>query len=228
MQKYLKNLVVPISILLVFASLTIIWKLLNLPSQEEMIPIVKNYFDRYGIILVFVSAIIESGFVYGVYAPGGIVIFLGVIFSTGNPVQAVLIVTSVILGFLIGYSIDYILGKYGWYKLLVHFGLEKMLSDVKNKVEKYELSSTWLGYHDPNAGSLIATSYGILQHTYKRFITYTIGPVIFWAIFWGTLAYILGEKILKSLGLPGLLIVLGIWIIVRIIETKLENKLGQS
>lgn len=224
MKKYLKILVAPLVILAVVFLLSQVWKLLNLPSDTVLIPMIKNYFEHYGVWLVFVSAIIESGFVVGIYAPGGLVIFLGVIFSVGNPVQAMLVVLSVIVGFLVGFSIDYVLGKYGWYRFLLHFGMEKALLKTKQKVQKYGMSTALVGYHDPNLGSLIATTYGILQYSYEKFLVITLPAITLWCVIWGTLAYILGEKALEILGYKALFIILGIWIVARIIEERFTEK----
>lgn len=223
MKEYLKILTAPILIALFVFVLGIFWKMLNLPPQEELIPIINNYFDKYGILLVFISAIIESGFVLGVYLPGGLVIFLGVIFSIGEPLQAILIVIAVIIGFMIGFSIDFFLGKYGWYKIFLHFGFEKALIKTRERLEKYNLSTVWFGYHHPDVGSLVSTTHGIMQYSFKKFILITLPPVIAWSIFWGTLAYILGNKVLGFIGYKTLLVILGVWIIARIVELKLEK-----
>ncbi len=224
MSKYGKLLIGPLCILGLILLIDFSWTLLNLPSEKELIPIIKTYFDSYGILIVFLAAIFESAFVLGVYAPGGLVIFLGVIFSIGNPWKAVFVVASVITGFLIGFTIDFYLGRYGWYKFLIHFGLQKTLDSTKEKIEKYGQSTAWVAYHHPDLGSLVATSYGILQFSYKKFMTISVLPVTLWCIFWGTLAYFLGEKALQIMGYKTLFIILGVWIIARIIEVKILEK----
>ncbi len=224
MKKYLKILIGPAVVLAIVAILALVWKLFNLPSDEELVPIIKSYFDTYGIIIVFLASVFESAFIVGVYAPGGLVIFLGVIFAIGSPMRAVLVVASVILGFLVGFTIDYYIGKYGWYKVLLHFGLGKTLEKTKERVQKYKLSTLWAGYHHPDFGSFIATSYGILKYPYKKFLLDSILPITCWCALWGTLAYMLGMSVLDLVGYQMLFIILGFWILVRIIETQIEGK----
>lgn len=228
MKKYFNILVGPLLILFLFFLVGFVWKLFNFPPQEELIPLVKNYFDTYGMWLVFISAIIESGFVIGVYAPGGLIIFLGVIFSIGDPAKAIWIVLSVIIGFVIGFTSDFFLGKYGWYKFLLHFGFDKALSKMKEKIEKYRISTAWVSYNDPNLGSLFATTCGILQYSYKKFLFITVPAVIVWCTFWGTIAYVFGDGALKLLGYKVIYIILGVWIIARFVELKLEEKKNKS
>ena len=81
----------------------------------------------YGVWLVLVAAIAESALVVGAYAPGSMVIFLGVILSVGNIPLTVAVVTVTAIGFMVGFSLDYMLGRYGWYKLFMHLGFEKSL-----------------------------------------------------------------------------------------------------
>jgi membrane protein DedA with SNARE-associated domain len=224
MKKYLKVLIAPAIIFVVVLLLDLSWKKLNLPPEEQLIPIIKAYFDLYGIWVVFLASVVESAFVVGIYAPGGLVIFLGVIFSIGSPFHAMMVVASVIVGFIIGFSIDYLLGRYGWYKFFLHFGLGKALEKTKLKMEKFSMSTVWVGYHHPDVGSFIATTCGILQYSYLKFLKLTILPVTAWCAFWGVLAYVLGNKALELMGYKMLLVILGVWVIARLIETKLAEK----
>lgn len=228
MKKYLKILIAPALVLIAILLLDLLWKKLNLPPEEKLIPVIKSYFDSYGILVVFLASVVESAFVLGIYAPGGLVIFLGVMFSVGNPLHAILVVGSVILGFVIGFTIDYILGRYGWYKMFLHFGLDKALMKTRERVEKYGMSTAWVGYHHPDLGSLVATTYGILNYSYRRFLTLTLPPVVAWCAFWGVLAYVLGDNALQLIGYKMLLVILGVWIIARLIELKVSQKKNLS
>lgn len=184
----------------------------------------KEYFDQYGLLIVFIAALIESAFVVGSWVPGSVVIFMGVVFSSGNPVQGIMVVLSVIFGFIIGFTADFYLGKYGWYKLITHFGFAQGIENTKNRIQKYGMSIPWLGYHSPDLGSFIATSYGILGYTYKKFLSSSLLPIAFWCAFWGALTYTLGEKALSVLGWNALLVILVVWITARFIEVKFINK----
>lgn len=220
MKKYLRILIAPVCLLLLVLLIGVVWKVLNLPPEEELISLIKVFFEKYGVGVVLVSAILESGFVVGIYAPGGLVIFLGVIFSIGNPWQAVWVVASAVLGFLIGYSIDFFLGKYGWYRFLVHIGLGNSIEKTKERIKRYGISTAWIGYHDPNLGSLVSTAYGTLQYSYTTFLMNTFLPVLMWCTFWGIIAYTFGNDALTLMGYETLFIIIGVWIIARVIEVR--------
>lgn len=223
-MKYLKLLIAPLCILAFFGALGLLWKHLNLPPEEELIPIIKSYFDTYGILLVFIAAILESAFIVGVYAPGGLVIFLGVIFSAPDPCRAILVVLSVIVGFLIGFTVDYFVGRFGWYRFFLHLGFGKMLEKTKERIGKYGLSVPWFAYHNPDTGSFVATTYGILKFTYRHFFFTSILPIIAWCAFWGILAYTLGMNALEIMGYKTLVVIMLVWVIARIVEVKIEER----
>jgi membrane protein DedA with SNARE-associated domain len=222
--KYLRLIIAPLCILVFFVAVGFLWKLLDLPPQEQLIPIIQSYFDTYGILLVFISSIIESAFIIGVYAPGGLVIFLGVIFSAGDPVRAALVVGSVMIAFLIGFTIDFYIGRYGWYKFFTRFGFGSVLEKTKQRIQKYGISIPWLMYHNPDTGSFVATAYGILQYKYRQFLLISILPVIVWCAIWGSVAYVLGMNALNVMGYKTLIFILLVWIIARIIEVKLQER----
>jgi len=224
MMKYLKLVVVPLCVLGFFLLVGLLWNLFDLPSKEELINIIKSYFDMYGILLVFVASIVESIFIIGIYAPGSTVIFLGVILSAGDPLKALLVVLSVIVGFLIGFTLDFYLGKLGWYKLFLHLGFDKVLEKTQTQIHKYGISVPWLGYHNPGVGSVVATTYGILNFSYLKFLKNSILPILAWCIFWGFLAYFLGMNALEVMGYKTVFIIFGIWIIARFVEVKIEER----
>ena len=144
----------------------------------------------------------------------------GVVFSIGNPPQAFAVVLSVIMGFIIGFTVDFYLGRYGWYKLIAYFGFKQGIENTKKRIQRYGMSIPWLAYHSPDLGSFVATSYGILGYTYKKFLILSFPPIIFWCAFWGTVTYTLGEKALSLLGWNTLIVILVVWIIARIIEVR--------
>ena len=223
-NKYIKALIIPFVLLCFILSVGLLWNVLGLPDKDAFILIIKKYFETYGVWLVLLAAIAESALVLGAYAPGSMVIFLGVILSVGNPPLAVAVVTATAFGFMIGFSFDYMLGRYGWYKLFMHLGFEKSLIKTKNRLEKYKYSMPWIGYSNPDLGSLVATSYGILGFTYFKFIKVSLLPNIIWCMFWGIAVYMLGDNALSVMGYKAALIFIAVLAIARVVEVKYIEK----
>lgn len=224
LKEYLRLLLVPIGLLAVYLTMAFLWKVFDLPSDDQMILIVKNYFNNYGIYVVFVGALIEGFFIVGQYFPGGFIIFLGVISSVGDISRAVAVVSVTSFAFFIAYTLNYFVGKYGWYKILERFGFGHSLEVAKNKLEKQGLNAVIFGYWEPNLASIIATAAGILKISFQKFSFYSLFGVIIWNIFWGVLVYTLGDNALKIIGIKYVLIIFGVWILVLLLKKFISGK----
>lgn len=218
LKKTLAVISVPLILLCIYLSMYIVWKLLGLPSDDQMLVIVKEYFARYGLLVVFVGALIEGFFLLGQYFPGGFIIFLGVI-SAGNSIgRATEVVGVVCIAFLIAYTLNFLLGRYGWYKLLVKFGLREQLEQAKTKLTKHGLNAVIFSYWEPNLASITATAAGILDFPLKKFTVYSLVGIVIWNAFWGTLVFLLGDSALQIVGLKWVLIIFGVWVAVLLVK----------
>ena len=218
MKSFLKVISIPLILLVIYLAMYVVWKLLGLPDDSELLVIVKDSFARYGPVVVFISALIEGFFLLGQYFPGGFVIFLGVI-STGKDIpRAIEVVSIVCVAFFIAYTLNFWLGKYGWYKLLVKFGLKGQLEQAKSKLEKQGLNAVIFSYWEPNLASITATAAGILGFPLKKFSAYSLTGVVLWNIFWGTLVFLLGESAMNIVGMKWILIIFAAWVAVLLIK----------
>lgn len=227
-KEILKILSIPLVLTVIYLSMYVVWKLFNLPSDDQLLIIVREWFATYGLWIVFVSALIEGFLLLGQYFPGGFIIFLGVISAGKDIPKAIEVVLVVCLSFFIAYTLNYLVGKHGWYKLLSKFGLKRQIEESKEKLTRQGLNAIFLTYWEPNLASLTATAAGILNVPLKKFSLYSAIGIILWNIFWGTLVYILGESALKIAGLKWVLIIFGVWIAVILVKRFFLNKKPQS
>jgi membrane-associated protein len=197
----LKQIWLPLVLLGLCFSILLIWRVFDLPTQEEMVRIARLYFEKYGLITLFISSIIEGILVLGWYYPGSLVIFLGVIFAGKDIPKVIEAVAIITAGLLIAYIIDFFMGKYGWYRLLLKFGLRKPIDVAKQRLEKRGMTAIYASFWDPNLAGLTSTAAGILQFTFKKVFKHFLLALIIWNIFWGTLVYFLGEAALSVVGI---------------------------
>ena len=195
-----------------------------MPPQNEIIEIAKEYFNTYGIWIVLISAFIEGTLLLGLYYPGSIVIVLGVILSNGDIKMVFLVVLVASLGIFTAYIVDYFLGKYGWYKLLVKFGLKDQIESAKNKLEKYELRVIFLSYWHPNFAAVISTAAGILKLSFRRFVIHSALILLAWNVLWGSIAYFFGEVALRIIGFRFVFVIAVFWIGYVLFFEKQQNK----
>lgn len=213
-KSILKAIAVPLSFLVVYLTLIALWETFGLPPQEELIKIIKNYFVGYGLWVVFVGALVEGVLLLGQYFPGGFIIFLGVI-SAGRDIPRVInVVLLVSTAFFVAYYLNYLMGKYGWYRLFLKFGLKNSIESSQKRLSKHALKGILASYWEPNLASITATAAGILQIPLKIFLTYSLIGIAVWNTFWGTFVFIMGDVALKLAGRKYLISIFLIWILI--------------
>ena len=147
MQKFFKEYKELVGIILmmicIFWLIRFGWSFFDLPSAKELVGIVTNLFNQYGLIIVFISATIESILLIGGYFPGTIIIFLSLSMAGGDFQKTLATVLVATAGMLLGYAIDYFLGKKGVSKILHKLKLEHEVSKLKLEIEK---QGVWAGF----------------------------------------------------------------------------------
>ena len=184
LRRALKIIAFPLAVLAVFGLLYAIWLALDLPPEETSSQIAKTYLDRYGVVIVLVSAYLEGLLLIGWYFPGSLVIVLALIFAAGEPARFVAVAAIAGSGLLGAYVTNYFAGKYGWYRLLLAFGLREPLENAQRRLTKYGLSAIFTTYWQANLASCISTAAGILQFPPARFLAYSFVAEALWITFW--------------------------------------------
>ena len=199
MKYYLKILSVPLLFLVLYASLTIVWQFFDFPSVERLTEIVGIWFEKYGIPVLLVGSFLEGILLIGSYFPGVFVIFLGVLVAD-SPIEAGFAVAICTIGLLVAHITNYFLGKYGWYKLLVKFGMKEAVEQSKIKLEKRGPLAIPLSYWLPSIGALTNTAAGIIQMPFKKFIAYSFVSSVVWYSLVGLIVYHMGNEALEIAG----------------------------
>jgi membrane protein DedA with SNARE-associated domain len=182
-----------------------IYRMLGLPSPEEFLSIAKHFYEDYGILVVFLAAVVEGILGVNWYLPGSAIVALGVILHAGDPLGAILVIIVASIGFLVAYILDYYIGKFALYSFLSWLGIEGPLRRMRGKLEAKGPQILLSACIHPNIGALAATSAGILRVQIWRFMMLITAGILFWNAIWGVLVYFMGEVILE---------VAGMWILV--------------
>lgn len=233
MRELFQFIAIPLFFLFLFLIFAISYELLGLPSSEKLISIAKNFYTTHGYWVVFVAAILEGLLAVNWYLPGSAVIVLGVTLSHETPINPVIIVGLVMLGFFVTSNINYFLGRFAWYKIFMFLGLAKPLDKMKSRVEKHGLSIIFSTYFHPNVGALVATSAGILQLPFFNFVIYSSIAIIIWNTFWGIVVYLFGSFILRIAGMYVIIILISIWLLISVVRyfyikhTKIIKRFGR-
>jgi len=198
------------------AILAIVSKLFDFPSEEETVKLVTNWLTEYGLLIVLIGSLLEALLFVGFYFPGSVIIFLAVA-SSPNPISAIKAVLAVSLGMLLGYSLNYMLGKYGWYKVFLKLGMRGGIENARVKMERNDIRYVFYTYWNPGLASFTSTAAGILQLPYTRFLLLIVAAILVWNTFWGVLVYSVGESALMLLNFSLVLKIIAVWIVFEVI-----------
>jgi len=212
LKRVLSLIWLPLFALAALASFYAVWLLLDLPPKDEVIRIAHEYFLHYGLITIFLSAILEGVLLLGWYFPGSLVIVLGVVFAGKDISQLLGVFAVTTLGFFVAYTINFFVGKYGWYTLLNALGFKESLDRAQAQVTKYGPGAMFLTYWHPNLAALTATAAGILKMPFRTFIMYTIVATTLWDTFWTIVGYTLGEASITVIGPKFVVAFIALWI----------------
>ncbi|QQG49708.1 MAG: VTT domain-containing protein [Candidatus Berkelbacteria bacterium] len=201
-----------------------IYRLLGLPEADEFISIARSYYAQYGYWVVFLAALGEGLLFINWYLPGSAVAVLGVVFARENNQSVPLVIFLIMLAFLLTAVINYLIGRYGWYRLFLRFGLKTPLENSRLRLEKKGLPIILSSYFHPNIGALTATSAGIIQANFQHFLLYSAIAYFVWGIIWGVIVYFFGPQLL-ALGTVQLMAVIVVgWAVYLIGKAAYENR----
>lgn len=196
-MRFTPSLIFTIILFIILYGLIFIFLQGRLPDAKTIIAWIENLYRTYGYIIIFGGAILEGTFLVGNYVPGSAVILLGAALSKNGTVQFPLIILFGVLGLNVAYTINYFLGRHGWYHILSRFGLQSGLDVAKNRMHENILKAIFIGYIAINIAALISTSAGILKIRYPKFIMLSLVAQGFWSFVWGSTAYYFGYQLVE-------------------------------
>jgi membrane protein DedA with SNARE-associated domain len=216
-RRTLRLIAFPLTVLAVFLVLYAIWIALDLPPEDTVIDIARGYLDRYGGVIVLICAYLEGLLLIGWYFPGTLVIIFALIVAGPDASRVAQVAALAGSGLFAAYATNFLLGKYGWYRLLLAFGLREPLENAQRRLTRYGLSAIFTSYWQANLASVISTAAGILQFSVARFLAYSLLAEAFWITFWATLIFFLGQSALSLAGFRMILLMILIWIALRLL-----------
>jgi membrane protein DedA with SNARE-associated domain len=210
--KLWRTLAPAVTVLLIVVSLYLVWQAFHFPAETELIPVARAYFKEYGLVTVFFGALGEGLFLIGLYLPGTFVMLLGILFAGSNPARIVQVWAVIITGLVCAYAIDYAMGRFGWYRLFVAYGLRDSLEKARERLATRGISAVFTSFWQINIASLTATAAGTLQFPFPKFIICAACAAAAWMAFWVTIIVSLGPSALELVNLRFIIFALILWI----------------
>lgn len=166
-------------------------------DPKELIQTITELYATYGYYLVFFGALIESTFLIGLYFPGSAIVLLGAATAKSGVLFLPFVILLATVSFSIGFTINYFLGKHGWYHVLAKIGLEGGITEAQKRLKSHRYKTIFLGYFNPGSAAFISTAAGVMKVPIKQFVMASICATLFWNTVWGIIAYTFGLTLVE-------------------------------
>jgi membrane protein DedA with SNARE-associated domain len=178
------------SIVLFFLVYLLTFRLLGLPSANEFILIMQTGFENYGLLFLLVGLMLEGLFVFGLYFPGSAIAIMAVI-TLGRTYHDVFLVIVVgVVAMLAITTVNYLLGKYGYYKVLEKLGAKGSIERMGNRFRKNEKGVIFLFSSSPNSLAICSIYAGIVRTHFITYMKWVGMCLLFWISLVSALVFI--------------------------------------
>lgn len=168
------------SIALFFLIYLLSYNHLGLPSPGELWILGEKMFNQYGFWLLIFGIMIEGLFMLGFYFPGSIIILGSIILLAKTPTDVFLVILIGSIGLVLVNIINYLLGRYGYYKIFNALGAQKTLDRMEHRFRNNRKSVIFVFASSPNFLAIASIYAGIARTTLKKYIPFMALSVIFW------------------------------------------------
>ena len=153
---------------------------------------VQELFEDYGYWVVFFGTLSENTLLVGLIVPGALVVLLAGLAAHDGTISWQEAIPLGIAGTIIGDTISYFIGRYGWSR----FGQTKLLQDLYEKAREPLLRrGVWfvLLYHFAGYTRVIGpTAAGLLRMPFRRWAMADYGGAVLWILAYFGIGYGLG------------------------------------
>ncbi|MCL5094048.1 MAG: hypothetical protein M1355_02875 [Patescibacteria group bacterium] len=192
---------------------------------DNLMSSLENLYRQHGVLILFAAGLLESLFLINFYVPGATVILLGGVLASTGAISLPAVILAGTSGLVLGYSINYAIGRFGWYKILSKFKIYRFVDLAREKIGKGKLVFWWGTIH-PNMGSFLSIAAGTMKFDFWIFLILVAAFQLFWSSFWGLIMFFLGYVALKSISnltFAVLLAIITIWIFRKILGRKKKD-----
>jgi len=179
-------------------------------SIREWIALVGAWYGTYGYILVFAGALAENTALLGLLMPGGTLAALGALYARAGTLNLAWVIILAWLGTVLGYQVDYLLGRYPLGRLVSHWGdtrlgrrfrLAGRMRLARRVLTKHGGKAILLSHAAGHMRSFVALSAGATHMPYARFLAIELVAALLWNGVFCALGYLLGTELERILAL---------------------------
>lgn len=186
---------IPIILIIVYVVLVLLLRSI-FPSGRELIDYLETLYGRFGYEIITIGSSLEALILINFFVPGVLAVGFGVVFARVGDLDLTWVILSATAGAILGYVLDFLLGRFGFGQIFERMGYQKTIYQTKEKLAKFDLKTLSLGFIHPNIGAIVSLAAGALKMDFKKFFILASLSTLVWYIFWGLLIFALGKAFL--------------------------------
>jgi membrane protein DedA with SNARE-associated domain len=171
---------------------------------HEWIHALGAFYDQYGYLIVFLGTLCENTALLGLILPGNSLALLGAFYARQGTLNLGWVIFFAWLGTVLGYHIDYLLGRFALVHLMARWGKSTFGRRLR-LAARIRLGSKLLAKHGGKAilishiigqmRSFVALSAGITRMNYLRFLFFEVIAALLWNTLFSLLGYFIASEI---------------------------------
>lgn len=185
---------------------------------EKIYQLLETFLRDYGYWVIFFGILLESIIYVGIVIPGTLIAVLAGFYAQQGAFSLPIAIILTIIGAIIGDNISYLVGKYGWNRIIKSTRLFRWFKRLNKVIDKGIWKYMLIYHYSANVRVFFPTVAGALKVPFKTWIIFDSIGVIIWGLTMNLLGYFIGyrvgriEKILNIESKVGL-VILAIFIV---------------
>lgn len=168
----------------------------TIPNGEDLVTLFREVYQVYGYQIIFFAALLEALVLINFLVPGSLALAMGAVFAKSGGLSLELVILTAGTGAVIGYIVDYFLGRLGLDALINKLGYKSTLKDIEKRINGKTLA---LSFINPTIASFFSVSAGIINFPTITFLVTATLATFVWFSIWGLIFYLTGDILLEVL-----------------------------
>ena len=170
---------------------------------NNLIDALAPLYNQWGYLIVFLGVLGENTAVLGLVLPGGTLALLGAFYAREGTLALPLVVLFAWLGTVIGYSTDYLLGRYALgraapvvmsSRLGRRLRLAGRLRQARRLLTRHGGKAIMISHTFGHLRSFVALTAGMTHMRYRRFLAFELVAALLWNTGYCLLGYLAGAE----------------------------------
>ena len=170
---------------------------------EHLIDLLRDLYDQYGYLIVFLGALGENTALLGLALPGGTLALLGAFYARQGSLNLGWVIFFAWMGTVLGYHADYLLGRFALGKVMLRWGDSRLgrrmhlagrLRLGGRMLAKYGGRAILLSHIVGHIRSFVALSAGATRMPYRRFLSFELVAALLWNTAFCLIGYLAGAE----------------------------------